>query len=102
MSFANCKTKKERIAFIREKLGTDARWAICGMLRVFANQTADEQATEDTKHDNGIGFAGCDATLLSSFAKQVERGRALSDKQMHYVFKKMPKYAGQLEREVAA
>ena len=101
MKFSDCKTKKERIAFIREAMGSDARQAVRGMMRVYANQTADEQAVEDTKYHNGIGFAGCDATLLSSFAKQVERGRTLSSKQMSYVFKKMPKYAAQLERAVA-
>ena len=102
MKFADCKTKKERVAFIREAMGNDARQAVRGMMRIYANQTADEQAVEDTKYHNGIGFAGCDATLLSSFAKQVERGRTLSPKQMAYVFKKMPKYAAQLEREAAA
>lgn len=97
--FADCKTKKERVAFIREAVATDAKWAVRGMLAIYANQTRDEQASEDTRYHNGIGFAGCDANLLSSFAKQVERGRSLSAKQMHYVFKKMPKYAGQLENE---
>lgn len=102
MKFVDCKTKKDRVAFIRRMVAEDASWAIRGMLRIYANQTADEQSSEDTKHLNGIGFTGSDANLLSSFAKQVERGRNLSDKQMFYVFKKMPKYAGQLEREAAA
>jgi hypothetical protein len=102
MSFKECKTKKERIEFIRENLSKDARWAIRGMLRVFANQTQDEQVQEDTKHHNGIGFTGADAHLLTSFSKQVHAGRTLSEKQMFHVFKRMPKYAAQLEREVAA
>ncbi len=36
--------------------------------RMFERQTQDEQANFSTSHDNGIGFAGCDARLLSDIA----------------------------------
>lgn len=88
------------IATIREKLESDARWALRGLLRIFANQTADEQAHEETNHENGVGFTGADAALLSSFAKQIEAGRTMSPKQMYLIHKKMPKYARQLFNEV--
>lgn len=96
--YEDCKTVAERVEFIREAVAVDAKWAVRGMLRVFDNQTADEQAVEDTRHHNGIGFTGADANFLSSLSKQVKRGRTLSPKQMKYVFKKMPKYAAQLEK----
>src|SRR5271157_859539 len=36
--------------------------------RMFERQTQDEQQSFATSHDNGIGFAGCDARLLSDIA----------------------------------
>jgi len=95
--FQELQTKKARVAHIREQLANDQRWAIRGMLRVFENQTADEQQSDTTKFHNNIGFTGSDARLLSSFSKQVMKGRSMSNKQMAIIMKKMPKYAGQLE-----
>lgn len=68
------------------------------IIAIYSKQTADEQRTEETRHNNGIGFNGSDAIILSSFAKQIQRGATLSAKQMAIALKKMPKYAGQLER----
>lgn len=96
-NFAELTTKKARIAHIRTMLSTNSAWAIRGMLRIYEAQTEDEKVSEDTKHDNGVGFNGTDATLLSSYSKQVLGGRTMSPKQMEYIFKKMPKYARQLE-----
>ena len=95
--FKELKTKKDRTAYIREMLATDASWALRGMLRIYERQTEDEKVSEDTRHDNGVGFTGSDASLLSSYAKQVKAGRKMSEKQMKYIYKKMPKYARQLE-----
>ena len=95
--FADLKTKKARIERLRLMLGSNSKWAVSGLLRIFENQTADEQQAEVTAVDNGIGFTGADAEFLSSLAKQVLKGRNLSEKQMGFLFKKMPKYAKQLE-----
>jgi hypothetical protein len=95
--FYELDTKKARIAHIREQLGTSAAWALRGLVRIYANQTADEQAVGTTKHHNDIGFTGADAEILTSFAQQYERRGSLSPKQMGLLFKKMPKYAKQLE-----
>ncbi len=98
MKYAELTTKKDRIAFIKEKLGTNHQWAIKGLLRIYANQTEDEKVIEETREHNGIGFTGADANILSSFAKQIsEKNRVMSEKQMNLIFKKMPKYARQLE-----
>lgn len=81
---------------------------IRGLLLIYARQTADEQASETTKLDNGKGFTGVDAEILTSFAKQVERHIAtpkdqrrfatpLSPRgQMPILRRKMKKYATQL------
>jgi len=96
MSFADLKTKKARIEYVREALAKDVRWAQRGLIRIFENQTEDEQQHGDVVEDNGLGFTGTDADFLTSLAKQlIERG-TLSPKQMVHVHKKMPKYGAQL------
>lgn len=98
MSFRNLKTKKSRKEFIREKLSVDFNWASRGLIRIYENQTNDEQNSEDVKHNNGIGFTPADGPFLTSLAKQFQTRKFLSPKQTSLLHKKMPKYAGQLER----
>jgi hypothetical protein len=74
------------------------------LLGLYARQTADEQQNQTTSHTNGMGFSGCDADILSSFAEQVERkrergarsGQCLSEKQLSLLRKKLVKYGRQL------
>ena len=78
---------------------------------IYERQTSDEQAIGTTKHENGVGFSGADAEILSSFACQVNSkvgqpdkylgrprklGECLSPKQMALARKKISKYARQL------
>ena len=98
MKYADIKAKKDKVQHIRTMLGTNLNWASKGVIRIFENQTQDEQNVEGTVENNGIGFTGVDAGILSSFAKQIIKGRTMSVKQQAILFKKMPKYAGQLER----
>ena len=91
-------TKKEIKNLFKTKLGTDANWAVKGMLKIYEFQTATEQQIGTTKDHNDVGFSGCDAEILSSFCEQVKKGRTLSEKQMALVFKKMPKYWNQLSK----
>ena len=97
MSTTSSATKKNTVSFVKTKLATDPVWAVKALVRIYQeNQTADEQVSQSTTHDNGIGFSGCDAEFLSSLAQaQLKYGR-LTDKQMGFVFKKMPKYARQV------
>jgi len=82
---------------VREKLGTDINWMRRALVVITEkNQTSDEQASENTIHANGIGWNGVDATILTSFAKQVKKGWKLSDKQVAIAKKKLPKYAKQV------
>ena len=98
--FNELATKKARVEHIRMMLGTNYNWAIRGLLRIYANQTADEQSSEATRYHNSVGFTGPDSKILSSFAKQVISGLTLSNKQTDLLYKKMPKYSSQLERMV--
>jgi len=100
VTFASLTTKKARIAYVREALATSEKWAVRGLIRIFENQTEDEQASGDVVHNNGIGFTGADAEFLTSLATKVNKGYKLSDKQMVWVYKKMPKYAKQLVESI--
>lgn len=83
---------------IKENVTNDYRWLARAIVAIYNRQTEDEQNTDSTRHLNGIGFNGVDAEILSSFAKQINKGRILSDKQKAIAVKKMGKYAGQLYR----
>ena len=96
--YSELTTKKSRIAFLREMLACEMRWAIKGLVTIYKYQTDEEQSCGDTREHNGVGFTGADGEILSSFAQQVNAKRfAGSEKQMNILFKKMPKYAKQLD-----
>jgi hypothetical protein len=66
-------------------------------------QTFDEQRTEDTKYNNGVGFTPADARMGTSMATFFERNKYLTSKQIAYWRKpntrgvpRICKYAGQL------
>ena len=96
MKYSELKTKKEKVAFIREMLATNPAWAVRGLLRIYEYQTQNEKELGGTVEDNGVGFSGCDGVILSSLADQIKAGRQMSVKQMAIIYKKMPRYSGQL------
>ncbi len=98
MKYYELSTKKDKVALIREKLKTDRNWALRGLLVIYDNQTEDEKNVEQTVEHNGIGFTGADAEFLSSLASQYRRKGYLSTKQLSILFKKIPKYASQLQK----
>jgi hypothetical protein len=75
-----------------------------GILAIYDRQTQDEKVSETTNHQNGVGFSGADAQILSSFAEQIEKklqrgikaGQCLSVKQMELARKKIVRYSRQL------
>ena len=97
-NFKELTTKKARTAHIRMMLGSNKSWALKALVRIYDNQTEDEKSAETTKHNNGVGFTGTDGYFMTSLAKQYIARGSLTDVQMSFVFKNMPKYARQLER----
>jgi hypothetical protein len=104
-------TIKNGSDMIRHNIASDDRWLLRAIIRIYENQTNEEKSRESTDDDNGIGFTGLDAKILSSFAKQIIRHQndpqakypvPLSHKQMSIARKKMGKYSGQLLRIVRA
>lgn len=82
--------------YIREQITTNDQWACHAIAALYRYQTADEQLDEATKHQNSVGFNGVDAPFLSSLARQLAEGRALSWKQLKVAKRLLGKYAGQL------
>jgi hypothetical protein len=91
------KVSQEKIKeFLKGMLSTNKMWALHALARIYDNQTWDERDDKNTKYYNGVGFTGVDAHFLSSLASQYEEKHFLSDKQLAYLFKKIPKYWHQI------
>lgn len=67
------------------------------LLYLYGYQTPEEKTIEQTVEDNGVGFNGIDADILSSYSKQVIAGRQLTEKQMNIARLRLGKYHRQLE-----
>lgn len=89
-------SKKDMIEQLRHRLASNDRWALRALLRIYQNQTADEQCREATIERNGIGFTGPDAEILTSFARQYQRRGSLSERQMIILRRRIPAYARQI------
>lgn len=92
-------TKAALVGFLKKMLTTNHKWATAALIRIYDNQTLDEQNRGETYHLNGVGFSGSDARILTSFAEFYKNKGYLTERQMVYVFRKMGKYANQLARE---
>lgn len=97
MSFKELKTKKARIAYIKEMIAKSDKWAIAALTRIYQFQEESEKANRNTVVQNGVGFNSADADFMTAMAKLVIEKRNLTTNQMAIVKKGMPKYARQLE-----
>ncbi len=82
--------------FIRKMVTTDRSWTERAVVVIYKFQTMGEQQTGETKHNNKAGFSGPDAYILSEFARWLNSGKHLSQKQLALAQKRIGKYAGQL------
>ena len=89
-------SKKELVEYYRVKLATNERWALRALERIAMRQTEYELENELTREHNKVGFSGPDAEILTSFYRAVKKGYPLTSKQKAILFRKIPKYAGQL------
>lgn len=89
-------TKTKMRKFVKHKLQTSRSWMLRGLVVIFNRQTLSEQTSETTHDHNNRGFTATDAEFLTSLAKQHLKGRVLSQKQMSYLAKIMPKYWAQI------
>ena len=93
-------TIKARVERLKELSKSDAGVAVYLLTKTYAFQTDSEKAIEATTDANNVGFSGTDAEFFSSLASQFEKRGSLSDKQMSYVYKRIGKYAVQVEKNV--
>jgi predicted ribosome quality control (RQC) complex YloA/Tae2 family protein len=84
------------VAEIRDMVITREDAQNRALIAIYNGQTFAEKDCRATTEDNGIGFTGVDAEILTSFAEQFLSRQYLSPKQRAILVKKMPKYAGQL------
>jgi hypothetical protein len=89
-------TKADQIKNLKELIRTDPEVAMGAALTIYQYQTEDEQATGMTHYDNNMGFSGVDAGFLTGMIHQYQERKELSQKQMSYIHKLMPKYSKQL------
>lgn len=82
--------------FLKRKLRSDAKWSLRALEVIYNKQTSEEKSSDQTIVNNEVGFSGVDAEILSSFFRQYKTRGWLSQKQMELLFKKMPKYWGQI------
>lgn len=71
--------------YVKQQLMTDDRWLYRGLLAIYDRQTTDEKIAETTRHDNGKGFTGADAQIMTSMAEQLKRRGFLTVKQIAYL-----------------
>lgn len=87
--------------FIRQKLGENPAWARRALLALYDEQSPEEQADPVNVHEsNGRGFSPADQEFLSSLAMQANSGFSFSAKQLGWLYKLLPKYAGQMVKLV--
>lgn len=66
------------------------------VVKIWERQTTSEKTSQSTEVNNGIGFNGLDAKIMSSFAEYFVTHGRLSAKQLNLARKKIMKYAKQL------
>lgn len=85
---------------IIQLLQTNDRAIIRAILAITARQTADEQASEETKYSNGRGWKSCHGRVGTSMAKFYQARGYLTPKQIAYWRK--PNAKGQMRIECYA
>lgn len=87
---------------IREKLSMDPKWVRRALTALYDEQTEAEQNDPVNVHEsNGRGFSEHDQEFLTSLAKQALAGNvSFSQKQLGWLYKLLPKYAGQMVKLV--
>lgn len=90
-------SKKEIVTRLQKQIESKDSTAIHALLFIYGKQTEDEKASEETLHNNGMGFKGKgEAKFYSRLAAQYLSQGFLSPKQIECVKKAMRKYAGQI------
>lgn len=92
--------EKEKRVWTREEIEnlvqTNDKVLYGALKQLYECQTKDEQNSETTKEQNGVGFNAFDAPILSSLAEGLKKYGSLTVKQRELARKKLKKYTKQL------
>lgn len=93
-------TKKRvwQVEQIKLLLENDDKFVMRSVVKIYERQTEDEKNSDSTAHNNGVGFNGTDAFIMTKFAKWYLEKGFMTAKQMAIAKKKIMKYAKQLTR----
>lgn len=94
MKYAELTTKKAKIAYIKEMISTNQKWALRSLETIHKFQDVDEG--DQACILNGVGFNKFDAPFMCEMADLLKRGIVPSHRQMAAIQRVMPKYARQL------
>lgn len=83
---------------IKNLIQTNDKVLYGALKNLYACQTSDEQVMGTTKENNGAGFNGLDAPILSSFCEFLNKTGFLTPKQKVIARKKLVKYNKQLTK----
>ena len=81
---------------IKNLVQTNDKVLYGALRKLYECQTDDEKAEGSANHNNGAGFNGVDAPILTSFAEFLNRTGFLTPKQKVIARKKLGKYTRQL------
>lgn len=98
MAYKDLKTKKDKIQYLKDKLGFNLDCSIEGLMLIHGYQTPEELCASDTVEDNGVGFNAFDGSILTDIANKINSYgmSSLSDSEVNILFRRMPKYAKQI------
>jgi len=85
---------------IKELVESSNTFVLDCLLTVYDKQTEDEKMTEDTKHNNSVGFSGADGFILTSFSKQIIEWRNTPEEQRKYKFPLSQKQLDMARRKI--
>ena len=83
---------------IKTLIQTNDKVLYGALRKLYDCQTADEKSMGETNENNGVGFNGVDAPILTSMAEFLNKRGYLTDKQKIIVRKKLVKYNKQLTK----
>lgn len=81
---------------IQDLINTSDAALYRSILKIYENQTDDEQEYFTTRHYNDVGFSGVHAEIMTSYAVFYEKNKYLTKNQKVVARKIMKKYAGQI------
>lgn len=88
--------QKQWKLYLKNLVKTNDKALLRAIVLVYENQTAEEKNKDKSIEDNCAGFDKVDAAEMSTIARKVKAGKALTESELAKSRNKMPKYWKQL------